>query len=102
MVGFTQHALNESDWWTSDTAELVFDHCRVPHSHLIGQEGKGFAGMTANFNQVRLGNTAIVLGSAKACYDEALHCARHRQVFDAPLTAKQVICHKLVDMTTRI
>jgi acyl-CoA dehydrogenase len=102
LPGFTQHALKKSGWWTSDTAELVLDHCRVPRSQLIGQEGQGFAGMMANFNQERLGNTAIVLGSAKACYDEALHWARHRQVFDAPLIDKQVIRHKLVDMATRI
>lgn len=100
--GFSQHALKKTGWWTSDTAELVFNQCRVPRANLIGQEGQGFAGMMANFNSERLGNTAIVLGSAKACYDEALHWARHRQVFDAPLIDKQVVRHKLVDMATRI
>ncbi|QDL38511.1 acyl-CoA dehydrogenase family protein [Rhodoferax sediminis] len=100
--GFLQHPLKKMGWWSSDTAELVFDNCRVPRSNLIGEEGQGFVGLMKNFNQERLGNTAIVLGASKACYDEAVHWARNRLVFGEALIGKQVTRHKLVDMATQI
>jgi acyl-CoA dehydrogenase len=100
--GFDQNPLKKTGWWSSDTAELVFDNCRIPRGNLIGNEGQGFVGLMKNFNQERLGNAAIVLGAAKACYDEAVHWARNRLVFGEALINKQVTRHKLVDMATAI
>jgi acyl-CoA dehydrogenase len=100
--GFSQIPLRKMGWWASDTAELVFENCRVPASRLIGEENKGFSGLMQNFNQERLGNTAIVLGAAKACYDETVHWTRNRQVFGGALIDKQVVRHILVDMATSI
>ncbi|OAD85846.1 acyl-CoA dehydrogenase [Comamonas thiooxydans] len=100
--GFEQIALKKSGWWSSDTAELVFTNCRVPTTHLIGEESAGFKGLMSNFNQERLGNAAIVLGAAKACYDETVNWTRSRQAFGSALIDKQVVRHMIVDMATQI
>ena len=100
--GFTQTRLKKTGWWASDTAELGFDNCRVPADNLIGRENQGFKGMMVNFNEERLGNSAIMLGAAKACYDESVGYAKRREVFGRTVIANQVIQHKLVDMATKI
>jgi acyl-CoA dehydrogenase len=56
----------------------------------------------SNFNGERLGMSAMALGFAQACYDEALDWARQRKAFGSALVEKQVIRHKLVDMQMRI
>lgn len=100
--GFTRIRLKKSGWWASDTAELRFENCKVPVANLIGLENEGFRGAMLNFNEERLGNTAIMLGAAKCCYDESVARAKSREVFGRPLIANQVIRHKLVDMATKI
>ena len=55
-----------------------------------------------NFNGERLAMSAMALGFAEACHDEALAWARQRSTFGAPLIERQVIRHKLVDMQMRI
>ncbi len=94
--------LKKQGWWASDTAELRFENYRVPAENLIGKENQGFKGMMVNFNEERLGNSAIMLGAAKACYDEAAAYAAKREVFGRRVIANQVIQHKLVDMATKI
>lgn len=100
--GFKQAPIKKTGWWASDTAELFFENCHVPAANLIGAENKGFPGLMQNFNQERLGNAAIALGAAKACYDEAVSWARQRQVFGDTLINKQVVRHMLVDMATHL
>ena len=100
--GFAQTPLKKMGWWCSDTAILYFDQCRVPAANLIGAENAGFKAAMRNFNSERLGISASVLGSAKACYEDALAYARERVTFGRPLIANQVVRHKLVDMATRI
>ena len=73
-----------------------------PARYLVGEEGAGFKIIMSNFNGERLGMSAIALGFAQACYDEALDWARQRKTFGAPLSERQVIRHKLVDMRMRI
>ncbi len=48
--GLSRTLLKKMGWWASDTAEIVFDNCRVPVENLIGEAGKGFAAITKNFN----------------------------------------------------
>ena len=100
--GFTRREQRKMGWWASDTAELTFENCPVPADCLIGERGQGFAGLMHNFNEERLGNSAIVLGASKACYDDAVTWATQRLVSGQPLIHKQVIRHKLIDMATRI
>ena len=100
--GLQRTALKKMGWWASDTAHLRFDNVRVPVANLIGQEHKGFKTFMTNFNGERLGMAAQAIGYAEACLDEALAWARQRQTFGAPLSERQVIRHKLVDMVRAI
>jgi acyl-CoA dehydrogenase len=89
-------------WLCSDTAQLHFDGVRVPARCLVGEEGSGFRMIMSNFNGERLAMSAMALGFAQACHEEALAWARDRQAFGSALVEKQVIRHKLVDMQMRI
>jgi acyl-CoA dehydrogenase len=100
--GLSRSKLDKMGWWCSDTAHLRFDGVRVPARHLLGEEGSGFKIIMGNFNGERLGMSAMALGFAQACFDEALDWARQRQAFGSALVEKQVLRHKLVDMRMRI
>jgi acyl-CoA dehydrogenase len=100
--GVSRSALQKMGWHCSDTAHLRFDGVRVPVRYRLGEEGAGFRMIMGNFNGERLAMSAMALGFAQACYDEALDWARQRQTFGAALIERQVIRHKLMDMRTRI
>lgn len=100
--GLSRTALDKMGWWCSDTAQLRMDGVRVPARCLLGEEGAGFRIIMGNFNGERLGMSAMALGFAQACWDEALDWARQRKAFGSALVEKQVIRHKLVDMRMRI
>jgi acyl-CoA dehydrogenase len=100
--GLSRNKLDKMGWWSSDTAHLRMDGVRVPARYLLGEEGAGFRIIMTNFNGERLGMSAMALGFARACFDEALDWARQRKTFGSALVEKQVIRHKLVDMQMRI
>lgn len=100
--GLHRSELHKMGWWSSDTAHLRFDGVRVPADHLLGSEGGGFRIIMSNFNGERLAMSAMALGFAQACLDEALAWARERRTFGQPLIGHQVIRHKLVDMQMRV
>ncbi len=102
VAGLSRTRLEKMGWWCSDTAHLRFDQVRVPASHLLGEEGGGFKIIMTNFNGERLSMSAMALGFAQACYDEALDWARQRRTFGASLVEHQAVRHKLVDMHMRI
>ena len=101
-VGISRTSLKKMGWWCSDTAHLRMDNVRVPARYLLGEEGGGFKIIMTNFNGERLAMSAMALGFAQACFDEALDWARQRKTFGAALVEHQVIRHKLVDMQMRI
>ena len=100
--GLTRTELEKMGWWASDTAHLRFDRCRVPVTHLVGEEHQGFKIIMNNFNTERLFMAAQAYAFAQVCLDEALAWARERKTFGQPLSERQVIRHKLVDMALRI
>jgi acyl-CoA dehydrogenase len=100
--GVSRSRLEKMGWHCSDTAHLRFDGVRVPARYRLGAEGAGFRMVMSNFNGERLAMSAMALGFAEACYDEALAWARQRSTFGAPLIERQVIRHKLMDMQMRI
>jgi len=101
--GFTvAKKLKKMGWNASDTAELVFDECRVPAENLLGHEGSGFAGLMQDFERERLSLAIMAYAAAQVAYEESLAYARTRNAFGRPLTGFQVTRHKLVDMATRI
>lgn len=102
MPGFTRTALQKMGWWSSDTATLYFDNCRVPVANRIGPENAGFMAIMMNFNNERIMLAAQAYAFAKVCYDESLAYARERHTFGKPLIRNQVIRHKLVDMRMKV
>ncbi len=100
--GLTRTALKKMGWWCSDTAQLHFDHCRVPVANLLGQENGGFQIFMLNFNQERLALALQAYGFARVCLDEASEWASSRTTFGKRLVGHQVVRHKLVAMATRI
>lgn len=98
--GLSRTPLKKMGWWCSDTATLHFDGVRVPVENRLGDENAGFLGIMLNFNQERLSLAATAWAMAKVCYEEALGWARERVTFGRPLSSRQVIRHKLVDMQT--
>lgn len=86
----------------SDTAELVFENCRVPADNLLGTENQGFRGIMLNFEQERLYLAIEAYTVAEMALDEALRYAGERQAFGKTLDGFQVIRHKLAEMSTQI
>ena len=100
--GLSRTRLDKMGWHASDTGHLRLAGVRVPARYLVGEEGAGFRMIMGNFNGERLAMSAMALGFAQACYDEALDWARERRTFGSALVDKQVIRHKLMDMQMRI
>jgi acyl-CoA dehydrogenase len=100
--GLSRSPLRKMGWWASDTAQLHFDHCRVPVANRVGAEHQGFKTFMVNFNAERLFMSAQAYTFAQVCLDEALAWAQQRHTFGLPLSERQVIRHKLVDMALRI
>jgi len=100
--GLTRSPLAKMGWWSSDTAHLRFENCRVWAGNLIGQEGAGFLAVMQNFNAERFALAASAIGFAWVCYQDALAWARERRTFGKRLADHQVVRHRLVDMLTRI
>ncbi len=100
--GLSRTKLKKMGWWASDTATLYFDDCRVPASHLMGEQDKGFLAIMNNFNYERLFMSAQMLGMARRVLAESIAYATERRTFGKPLIKHQVIRHKLADMSSRI
>ena len=100
--GLTRSPLAKMGWWSSDTAHLRFENCRVPAANLLGPEGAGFLAVMQNFNAERFSLAASAVGFAWVCYQEALGWARERRTFGKRLADHQVVRHRLVDMLASI
>ena len=101
--GFTRSAIEKKmGWWTSDTATLYFDDCRIPAGNLMGEENKGFYAIMNNFNYERYMMGAQMLGMAKRCFEECVQYSQDRKTFGKNLIEHQVIRHKLADMSAKI
>jgi acyl-CoA dehydrogenase len=100
--GLTRTPLAKMGWWSSDTAHLRFEDCRVPVANLLGPEGAGFLAVMQNFNAERFSLAASAVGFAWVCYQEALGWARERRTFGKRLADHQVVRHRLVDMLASI
>jgi len=86
----------------SDTAQIVFERCRVPAANLLGREGEGYRIALANLEAGRIGIAAQSVGMARAAFDAALGYAGERQSFGKPLIEHQAIAFRLADMATEI
>jgi alkylation response protein AidB-like acyl-CoA dehydrogenase len=86
----------------SDTSEVIFDNCRVPLGHLLGEEGQGFINTLQVLDGGRIGIAALSVGLAQGAYEAALNYAKERRQFGQPIAGFQAIQWKLADNATRI
>jgi alkylation response protein AidB-like acyl-CoA dehydrogenase len=86
----------------SDTAQILFDNCRVPASHLLGAEGEGYRIALSNLEGGRIGIAAQSVGMARAAFEAALKYAREREAFGKPIIEHQAVNFRLADMATCI
>jgi butyryl-CoA dehydrogenase len=86
----------------SDTAQIVFENCRVPAANRLGAEGEGYRIALSNLEGGRIGIAAQSVGMARAAFDAARQYAREREAFGQPLIAHQAVSFRLADMATQI
>lgn len=86
----------------SETAELVFDGCRIPDANRLGEVGEGFIQAMKILDGGRISIGALSLGIAKGAYEASLKYSKERYQFGQPISNFQGISFKLADMATEI
>ena len=86
----------------SETAEMIFDNCRIPDANRLGEVGDGFRQAMKILDGGRISIAALSIGIAKGAYEAALQYAQERHQFDQPISNFQGISFKLADMATEI
>jgi alkylation response protein AidB-like acyl-CoA dehydrogenase len=103
MPGFTSGKKeNKLGMRASETAELIFDNCRVPDANRLGEVGQGFVQAMKVLDGGRISIGALSLGIAKGAYEAALKYSKERYQFGQPISSFQGIAFKLADMATEI
>ncbi|MFL9908420.1 acyl-CoA dehydrogenase family protein [Paraburkholderia sp. RL17-337-BIB-A] len=87
---------------SSDTAQIIFEDCRVPAANLIGAEGEGYRIALSGLEGGRIGIAAQSVGMARAAFEAALGYARERESFGQPLFSHQAVQFRLADMATQL
>ena len=86
----------------SETAEMIFDQCRIPKSQVLGNVGDGFIQAMKILDGGRISIAALALGIAKGSYEAAVKYSKERQQFGQPIAQFQGIGFKLADMAVKI
>ena len=94
--------LKKHGWLSSDTAELVFDNCRIPANNLLGEENRGFYALVKNLQNERIVLAAQAMGEASKAIELTLDWVRQRKAFGATLWDKQAIRHRLAMLSARV
>jgi acyl-CoA dehydrogenase len=103
MPGFSVgRKLEKMGWRSSDTAELVFDGCRVPVENLLGEENRGFYAIMKNFQNERMAIASMAMGEAAKALELTLEYVKTRKAFGAPLWDKQAIRQRLSMLAARV
>jgi acyl-CoA dehydrogenase len=95
-------ALDKHGWRSSDTAELVFEDCRVSAENVLGEEGRGFYALMKNFQNERIVLGAQAMGEAQAAIELTLDWVRTRKAFGAPLWDKQAVRQRLAMLAAKV
>jgi alkylation response protein AidB-like acyl-CoA dehydrogenase len=86
----------------SETAEMIFNNCRIPDANRMGEVGDGFRQALKVLDGGRISIAALAVGIAKGAYEAALQYSKERYQFDKPISSFQAIGFKLADMATEI
>jgi alkylation response protein AidB-like acyl-CoA dehydrogenase len=87
---------------SSDTAQILFENCRVPAANLIGEDGEGYKIALSALEGGRIGIAAQSVGMARAAFEAALKYAKERTSFGQPIFQHQAVNFRLADMATQI
>ncbi len=103
MKGFSVgRRLDKMGWRSSDTAELVFEDCRVPAANLLGEAHRGFYSIMKNFQNERIAIGAMAMGESQKAIELTLEYVRTRKAFGAPLWDKQAIRQRLAMLAAKV
>ena len=94
--------LKKHGWLCSDTAELMFENCRIPAGNLLGQENRGFYALAGNLQNERIVLGAQAMGEAERAIELALDWVQQRKAFGGLLWEKQAIRHKLAFRASQV
>jgi alkylation response protein AidB-like acyl-CoA dehydrogenase len=86
----------------SETAEMIFDNCRIPDGNRMGGVGEGFRQALKVLDGGRISIACLALGIAKGAYEASIKYSKERYQFDKPISSFQGISFKLADMATEI
>ncbi len=87
---------------SSDTAQIVFEDCRVPAANRIGAEGEGYRIALSGLEGGRIGIASQSVGMARAALEAALAYAKDRESFGAPIFSHQAVQFRLAEMATQL
>jgi len=87
---------------SSDTAQILFENCRIPAANLIGDEGQGYKIALSGLEGGRIGIASQAVGMARAAFEAALKYAKERESFGKPIFEHQAVQFRLADMATQI
>jgi butyryl-CoA dehydrogenase len=87
---------------SSDTAQILFEDCRIPAKNLIGEEGQGYKIALSGLEGGRIGIGSQAVGMARAAFEAALAYAKERTSFGKPIFEHQAVQFRLADMATQI
>lgn len=93
---------NKLGFRASDTAEVIFEDCRIPRGNCLGEPGEGFVDSLRVLDRGRISIAALAVGMAQGAYEASLSYARQRRQFGKPIAEFQAIQWKLADMATEI
>jgi hypothetical protein len=99
IVAGIEHKMGQH---SSDTAQIVFENCRVPAENLIGEEGQGYKIALSGLEGGRIGIASQSVGMARAAFEAALAYAKERESFGKPIFDHQAVQFRLADMATQI
>ena len=94
--------LDKHGWRSSDTAELIFEDCRVPAANMLGEENKGFYAIMDNFQNERLVLSGMAIGEAGKALEITLEYLKERKAFGATLWDKQGIRQRLAMLAAEV
>jgi short/branched chain acyl-CoA dehydrogenase len=95
-------AYRKLGWHASDTHGLVLDGCRVPDSHLLGQPGAGLRNFLSILDDGRVAISALAVGCARACLEQAVAYAKERTAFGGPIGRNQGVAFALADLDVAV
>ncbi|GAB3458757.1 acyl-CoA dehydrogenase family protein [Massilia terrae] len=99
IVAGVEHKMGQH---SSDTAQIVFDNCRIPAANLIGEEGMGYKIALSGLEGGRIGIASQSVGMARAAFEAALAYAKERESFGKPLFEHQAVQFRLSEMAMQI